>query len=373
MIVGIPKETKADEKRVSLLPVGVHVLVEAGHTVHIEQGAGDGAGVPIEDYVEAGARVADTAAEVYEASDMIVKVKEPQPPELEMIKEDQIVFTFFHFAADVELTRQFADTGAIAIAFETVQDRHGRLPILTPMSEIAGRMSVQEGAKYLESPQGGRGVLLGGLAGVAPADVVIIGAGFVGYNAALIAAGMGASVHLLDIDVEQLRHAEITLPANVSTYMSNAYNLEKLVLGADLLIGAVLLPGAKAPILVSAEMVRMMKRGSVIVDAAIDQGGCVETMKATTHSAPIFMVDDVVHCGIANLPGAVPRTSTMALSNATYPYALSIANAGWEAACRQDEGLARGLNIVHGKVTHRGVSAAADVPFHPLPFQSQHD
>ena len=373
MIVGIPKETKADEKRVSLLPIGVRVLVEAGHTVHVEQGAGDGAGVPTEDYMEVGAFVVDTPAELYANSDMIVKVKEPQPHEFGMIRENQIVFTFFHFAADVELTRAFMDTGAIAIAFETVQDRHGRLPILTPMSEIAGRMSVQEGAKYLESPQGGRGVLLGGLVGVAPADVVIIGAGFVGYNAAQIAAGMGASVHLLDIDVEQLRRAERALPANVSTYMSNAYNLEKLVLGADLVIGAVLLPGAKAPTLVSAEMVHMMKPGSVIVDAAVDQGGCVETMKVTTHSAPTYVVDGVIHCGIANLPGAVPRTSTMALSNATYPYASSIANEGWEAACRQDEGLARGLNIIHGKVTHRGVSAAAGLQFHPWPFETQHD
>lgn len=373
MIVGVPKETKADEKRVGLLPVGAHMLVEAGHTVYVEQGATDGSGVPIEDYMEAGALVVDSAAKVFEASDLIVKVKEPQPHEFGMIKENQIVFTFFHFAADAELTRAFIDTGAIGVAFETVEGRDGRLPILTPMSEIAGRMSIQEGAKYLEAPQGGRGVLLGGLPGVASADVVIIGAGVVGYNAAQIASGMGASVHLLDIDVEQLRRAERTLPANVSTYMSNPYNLGKLVPVADLLVGAVLVPGARAPTLVSAEMVRSMKRGSVIVDTAVDQGGCVETMKATTHSDPTYIVDDVVHCGIANLPGAVPRTATMALCNATYPYIDAIANEGWEAACQQDEGLAHGLNIIHGMVTHPAVAAAADVPFHPLPFATQHE
>ncbi len=373
MIVGVPKETKADEQRVSLLPVGAHMLVEAGHSVYVEQGATDGSGVPVEDYMEAGAFVVDTAAEVFEASDLIIKVKEPQPNELSMIKENQIMFTFFHFAADEKLTRSFIDTGAIGVAFETVEGRDGRLPILAPMSEIAGRMSIQEGAKYLEAPQGGRGVLLGGLPGVSSADVVIIGAGVVGYNAALIAAGMGASVHLLDIEVDQLRLAERTLPANVFTHMSNPYNLQKLVPAADLLVGAVLVPGSKAPTLVSSAMVSNMKRGSVIVDTAVDQGGCVETMKATTHSAPTYVVDDVVHCGIANLPGAVPRTATMALSNATFPYIFALANEGWEAACQQDQGLARGLNVIHGMVTHRGVAIAADVPFHPLPFATQHD
>ena len=323
--------------------------------------------------MEAGAFVVDTAAEVFEASDMIVKVKEPQPHEFSTVKENQVIFTFFHFAADPKLTNAFIDMGAIAVAFETVESRDGRLPILAPMSEITGRMSIQEGAKYLEAPQGGRGVPLGGLPGVASADVVIIGAGVVGSNAALIAAVMGATVHLLDIEVDQLRRAEQFLPANVFTHMSNPYNLQKLVPAADVLVGAVLVPGSKAPILVSSEMIRTMKRGSVIVDTAVGQGGCVETMKVTTHSVPTYVVDDVVHCGIANLPGAVPRTATMALSNATYPYVFALTNDGWETACQRDEGLARGLNIIHGMVTHRGVAVAADVPFHPLPFATQHD
>ena len=278
-----------------------------------------------------------------------------------------MVFTYFHFAASTELTHGFMDTGAIA--YETVRGDDGRLPLLIPMSEIAGRMSVQEGAKYLEKPQGGRGVLLGGLPGVAPADVVILGAGVVGLNAANIAAGMGASVHLVDIDVRPLRHADAVMPANVSTYMSNSYNLERLIPAADLLICAVLVPGARAPRLVTRQMVQSMKAGSVIIDVAVDQGGGVETMR-TTHSEPVFVEEGVLHFGIANLPGGVPRTATIALSNATFPYVLQLANRGWEEACRTDRGLAHGLNIIQGKVTHRGVADATGVDFHPLAFDA---
>ena len=368
MNIGVPRETKDDEKRVGLLPMGAEMLERAGHTVFIEQGASEGALVLDEDYIEAGAVVVDTAQEVFAEADLIVKVKEPQPEEYGLIREDQVIFTFFHFAASKDLTRSFMDTGAVAIAYETVQDGGGNLPLLVPMSEIAGRMAVQEGAKYLEGPQGGRGVLLSGLPGVAPADVVILGAGVVGKNAALIASGMGASVHLLDIDVGQLRHAEQVLPRNVSTYMSNPYNLEKLVAGADLLIGAVLVPGSKAPILVGEDMLKSMKRKAVILDAAVDQGGCVETMRPTTHSDPIYTVDSIVHCGIANLPGGVPRTATMALCNATLLYILAVADWGWETACQKDVGLAHGLNIIHGNVTHSGVADAVGMQFHPLPF-----
>ena len=368
MNVGVPKETKEDEKRVALLPVGAHALVESGHTVFVEQGASTGSGVSDDDYIEAGAIVVDTAAEVFSEAELIVKVKEPTTAELAMVREEHVVFTFFHFAANSELTQGFADTSAVAIAYETVEDEEGNLPLLVPMSEIAGRMAIQEGAKYLEGPQGGRGVLLSGLPGVASGDVVILGAGVVGQNAALIAAGLGASVHLLDIDVEQLRKAERELPANVSTYMSNKYNLDKLVAGADLLIGAVLVTGSTAPVLVTREMLGRMKEGAVIVDAAVDQGGCVETMRPTTHRDPVYFVDGIVHCGIANLPGAVPRTATMALCNATLPYVLDIAAKGWEGASQSDHGLARGINIIHGNLTHKGVAESVGGQFHPLPF-----
>ncbi|MBT4098764.1 MAG: alanine dehydrogenase [Gemmatimonadetes bacterium] len=370
MIVGVPKEIKTDEDRVGLLPVGARTLIEAGHTVLIEAAAGEGAGVPDVDYIEAGASVVATAGEIFAEAELIVKVKEPQTNELGLIREGQIVFTYFHFAASAELTNGFAATNAIAVAYETVTDEEGRLPLLIPMSEIAGRMAVQEGAKYLEKPQGGRGVLLGGLPGVAPADVVIIGAGVVGLNAARIAAGMGASVHLVDVNIHALRHAEAMMPANVSTYMSNSYNLERLVPAADLLICAVLVPGARAPKLVSRQMVQSMKQGAVIVDVAVDQGGGVETMRVTTHSDPVFVEEGVLHCGVANLPGGVPRTATIALNNATFPYVLKLANQGWEEACRTDVGLAHGLNIIRGKVTHRGVAEATGLSFHPLAFDT---
>jgi alanine dehydrogenase len=366
MIVGVPRELKEDEDRVSMLPAGARALIEAGHSVFIEKAASDGAGIPDIDYIEAGAAIVDTAEEIWAEAEMVVKVKEPVPAELGWMREGQVVFTYFHFAASPELTKGFMDTGAVAIAYETVMDGDNRLPLLIPMSEIAGRMAVQEGAKYLEKPQGGRGVLLGGLPGVAPADVVILGAGVVGLNSARIAAGMGASVHLVDIDMRPLRHAEQVMPANVSTYMSNTYNLEKLVPVADLLICAVLVPGAKAPTLVTRHMVSTMKSGSVIVDVAVDQGGGVETMHVTTHRDPVFVEEGVIHCGIANLPGGVPRTATMALCNATFPYVLRLANAGWEEACQADPGLAEGLNIIRGNVTHRAIAEATGVQYHPV-------
>lgn len=364
MIIGVPREVKPYENRVGMLPVGVRTLVERGHRVLIERGASDGAGVPDVDYIEAGAALVEDAATVWGEAELIVKVKEPQPEEMGRIRAEQAVFTYFHFAASTELTQGLVDSGAVAIAYETVEDEDGRLPLLIPMSEIAGRMAVQEGAKYLEKPQGGRGVLLGGLPGVAPADVVILGAGVVGLNAARIAAGMGASVHLVDIDTRPLRHAEQVMPPNVSTYMSNAYNLERLVPAADLLICAVLVPGARAPRLISRQMVAGMKPGAVIVDVAVDQGGAVETMRVTTHADPVFVEEGVLHCGIANLPGGVPRTSTIALNNATLPYVVRLADAGWQEACRRDRGLARGLNVVQGHLVHRAVSEATGLPFH---------
>jgi alanine dehydrogenase len=369
MIIGVPTEIKADEDRVGMLPIGERTLVEAGHTPLVEAGAGEGAGVDDVDYIEAGASLV-TSDEVFAEAYMIVKVKDPQPDELSRIRDGQVVFTYFHFAASSDLTRDFMDTGAIAIAYETVCDDDGHLPLLIPMSEIAGRMAVQEGAKYLEKPQGGRGVLLGGVPGVATADVVILGAGVVGLNSARIAAGMGASVHLVDIDIRALCHAESIMPANVSTYMSNSYNLERLVPAVDLLICAVLVPGARAPRLVTRPMVQSMKTGAVIIDVAVDQGGGVETMRVTTHSNPVFVEEGVLHCGIANLPGSVPRTATIALNNATSPYVLQLANRGWEQACQADQGLAHGLNIIRGKVTHRGVADATGTDFNPLAFDT---
>lgn len=368
MIIGIPKEIKEDERRVALLPVGAQILVRAGHQVLVQNGAGIGAGAADEEYAAVGAELVDTPEEIFARSEMIVKVKEPLAAELKMIRPGQVIFTYFHFAASEALTRRFMETGAIAIAYETVQAADGSLPLLIPMSEIAGRMAVQEGAKYLEAPQGGRGVLLGGLPGVAPADVVILGAGVVGQNAARIAAGMGASVFLLDINLAVMRRLEQIMPANVKTMMSNSYNLEKLVYSADLLIGAVLVPGARTPKLVTREMLRSMKKGAVIVDVAVDQGGCVETTRPTTHHAPTYVVEGILHYGVANMPGAVPRTATIALTNATLPYILELAEKGWKEACQEDPGLARGVNIVEGRIVHRNIASAFGLDCHLLPW-----
>lgn len=362
MIVGVPKEIKADENRVGLLPVGAEALVQGGHRVLVERGAGLSSGAPDEDYLSAGAEIADGPKGVYGQADLIVKVKEPLPDEYPLLRADQILFCYFHFAADEILTRTVRDSGVVALAYETVQMGNGRLPLLIPMSEVAGRMAVQQGAKYLERPQGGRGILLAGVPGVAPADVVVLGGGVVGTNAARIAAGLGANVFVLDIDLDRMRYLDDVMPANVTTLMSNTYNLRKLVASADLVIGAVLRPGAKAPMLVTRQMVREMKEGAVIVDVAIDQGGCVETIHQTTHQNPTFFVDGVCHYGVANIPGAVPRTSTFALTNATLPYVLKLANHGWREACRQNPELGMGLNMVGGKITYQGVADAWGLP-----------
>ncbi|HEX6926347.1 MAG TPA: alanine dehydrogenase, partial [Longimicrobiaceae bacterium] len=339
MKIGVPKEVKVAENRVALVPAGAEVLVQRGSEVLLERGAGVGSGFDDEQYRAAGAEIVDSAEEVWTRSEMILKVKEPTPEEWPFIRPGQLIFTYFHFAADERLTRAIMDSGAVAIAYETVQLDSGDLPLLTPMSEVAGRMAVQAGAKYLERFHGGRGLLLGGVPGVPPADVVILGGGVVGANAARIAAGFGAHVRLLDISLERLRYLADVMPSNVDLIYSNRHNLLEQLAHADLLIGAVLLPGAKAPKLVRAEDLKLMKKGAVIVDVAVDQGGCVETIRPTTHEDPIYEVDGVIHYGVANMPGGVPRTSTLALTNATFPYAAQLARIGWEEACRRDRAL----------------------------------
>jgi alanine dehydrogenase len=358
MIIGVPREIKTNENRVALVPGGAEALVQAGHQVVVETTAGDGSGFQDEAYVTAGARILGSAEEVWQSADMIMKVKEPIAVEWPRMRSDQVIFTYFHFAAAEDLTRAVMASGAVAIAYETVQLPTGELPLLTPMSEVAGRMSIQEGAKYLEKYFGGRGVLLGGVPGVMPAKVVVIGGGIVGSNAARMAAGLGAKVVILDISLNRLRYLADVMPANVTTLYSSRYNILEQIRDADLVIGAVLLPGAKAPNLVRREDLKTMMDGSVIVDVAVDQGGCVETIKPTTHEDPIYIVDGVVHYAVANMPGAVSRTSTLALTNATFPYAVTLANKGWKAACRDDRALALGLNVIGGRVTYPGVAEA---------------
>ena len=358
MIIGVPKEIKKDEYRVALLPVGAETLTKHGHKVLVEKGAGIGSGISDAEYRKASATIVPTAKSIFARSDMIIKVKEPQPREIKMIRKDQIVFTYFHFAASRSLTEGMMRTGAICIAYETMTEEDGTLPLLTPMSEVAGRMAVQEGAKYLERPMEGQGILLGGVPGVAPATVVIIGGGIVGTNSAKMAAGLGANVTILDIDLDRLRYLDDVLPANVSTMMSNPENIRNMVKQADLLIGAVLITGAKAPRLVTRNMLKTMKKGSVIVDVAVDQGGCIETIKPTTHTNPTYIINGVVHYAVANMPGGVPRTSTLVLTNATFPYALRLANEGWRAACKADHSLFLGLNVIEGKCVYPGVAEA---------------
>lgn len=366
MIIGVPKEIKTDEFRVALLPVGAEMLTSNGHAVLIERGAGLESGITDKEYEEAGAKILDTSEEIYGKADLILKVKEPLPSEYNLIRKGQLVFTYFHFAASRELTEAMMRSGCIAIAYETVQKTDGSLPLLTPMSEVAGRMAVQEGAKYLERRMGGRGVLLGGVPGVAPAQVVILGGGVVGTNAAKIAAGMGAKVIILDINLDRLRYLDDVMPKNVTTLVSNPYNIRSAIVDADLLIGAVLIPGFRAPKLVTRKMLRLMKPRSVIIDVAVDQGGCVESIRPTTHRDPIYIVDDVIHYGVANMPGAVPRTSTIALSNATLPYVLQIANKGYLQAIKANPELKRGVNIFEGKITHRGVAEAFNLDYYPI-------
>jgi alanine dehydrogenase len=363
VIVGVPKEIKRDEYRVALLPVGAEELVRAGHRVLVEQGAGLGSGLTDQEYVRAGAELVGSAAEVFAAADMIVKVKEPLETEWPLLRAGQTVFTYFHFAADRRLTEAVLASGATAVAYETLRDEQGRLPLLTPMSEVAGRMSIQEGAKYLERPQMGRGILLGGVPGVAPAHITILGGGIVGANAAKVAAGFGASVGLLDINMDRLRYLDDVMPANVDVLFSDRHTIREQLERADLVIGAVLIPGAKAPRLIDRADLKNMKTGSVIIDVAIDQGGCVGTSRPTTHSEPTYIVDDVVHYCVTNMPGAVGRTSTYALCNVTLPWALVIANRGIERAARELKPLAHAVNIMAGEVTNAAVAKTFDLPY----------
>ena len=358
MIIGVPKEIKTNENRVALVPAGAHALVTAGHKVVVETSAGEGSGFPDSAYSEVGATILPDADAVWKQAEMIMKVKEPIAVEWPRMRKDQLIYTYFHFAAAEELTRAVIDSGSIGLAYETVELPSGELPLLTPMSEVAGRMAVQEGAKYLEKVFGGSGVLLGGVPGVAPAEVVVIGGGVVGINSAKMAAGLGAHVTILDLSLHRLRYLADVLPANVDTMYSNRHNIMDCLRRADLVIGAVLLPGAKAPRLVTRADLKLMKPGSVIVDVAVDQGGCVETTKATTHEQPTYFVDGILHYAVANMPGGVPRTSTLALTNATLPYALKLARDSWQHACREDKALALGLNVVRGKVVYPGVAEA---------------
>lgn len=366
MIIGVPKEIKNNENRVALTPAGVLELKKRGHEVYVQATAGIGSGFADEDYAKAGATILPTIEEVYAIAEMIIKVKEPIEQEYKLIKKDQLLFTYFHFASYEPLTNAMIASGATCLAYETVELPNRSLPLLVPMSEVAGRMSIQEGAKYLEKPMGGRGVLLGGVPGVLPGKVIILGGGVVGTEAAKMAAGMGADVTILDISLPRLRYLDDTLPANVKTLYSNEYNIRELIKTADLIIGAVLIPGAKAPNLITREMLKDMRPGTVLVDVAVDQGGCIETCKPTTHAEPTFVIDDVVHYCVANMPGAVPYTSTLALTNATLPYAIQLADKGWQEACRDNHSLALGLNVVDGKVVYQAVAEAFNLDYTPL-------
>jgi alanine dehydrogenase len=363
MIIGVPKEVKRDEYRVGLLPVGAEELCRAGHRVLFEKGGGLGSGIADEQYARHGAELVDTPAEVYGLSEMIVKVKEPQSAERRLMRRGQIVFCYFHFAADRQLTEEVLGSGATAVAYETLRDDHGRLPLLTPMSEVAGRMSIQQGAKYLERPQMGRGILLGGVPGVEPAHITILGGGVVGANAARIAAGFRANIGLLDVNMDRLRYLDDVMPANVTVLFSDRHTVREQLRRADLVIGAVLVPGARAPRLVEADDLKLMKPGSVIIDVAIDQGGCVATSRPTTHSDPTYLVDDVLHYCVTNMPGAVGRTSTFALCNVTLPWALEIANRGLPAAAAALPPLRRAINLEAGAVTNRAVAETFGMPY----------
>tara|TARA_R110002051_G_scaffold224215_2_gene287386 strand:- start:589 stop:1758 length:1170 start_codon:yes stop_codon:yes gene_type:complete len=358
MRVGIPKEIKNNESRVGMTPAGVFELVKNNHTVYVQSGAGEGSGFLNADYQQVGAIVLDTIGQVYALSDMIVKVKEPIKEEYSLIQKGQIIFTYFHFASSEILTEAMIDRKGVCIAYETVEDEDGTLPLLTPMSEVAGRMAIQQGAKYLEKPEKGRGVLLGGVPGVAPGRVLVLGAGIVGIQAAKMAAGLGAHVTILDVNMKRLRYVNDVMPSHVVTEFSNEFNIRKHIKDHDLIIGGVLLRGAKAPNLITRDMLKDMRPGTVIVDVAVDQGGCVETTRPTTHENPIYIIDDVVHYCVANMPGAVPYTSTMALTNVTLPYVLKLANLGWVEACRTDISLQKGLNIVEGKVIYKEIIEA---------------
>ncbi|WKK83682.2 alanine dehydrogenase [Marivirga arenosa] len=358
MIIGVPKEIKNNENRVALTPAGTQELVKRGHEVYIQTTAGEGSGFLDDDYVASGAQILPDIQSTYAKADMIMKVKEPIEEEYELIKEDQLVFTYFHFAAYEDLTKAMIKSKSICLAYETVERPDKSLPLLVPMSEVAGRMAIQEGAKYLEKPLQGRGILLGGVPGVRPAKVMILGGGVVGTNAAKMAAGMGADVTIMDVNLQRLRYLDDVMPANVNTFMSSEYNIREMLHRVDLIVGAVLIPGGKAPHLVTRDMLKEMRPGTVLVDVAVDQGGCIETCKPTTHQDPTYIIDDVVHYCVANMPGAVPYTSTLALTNATLPYAIQLAEKGWVKACQDNRELALGLNIIKGDVVYDAVADA---------------
>ena len=363
MIIGVPKEIKNNENRVALTPAGVAEFKKHGHRVYVQKSAGENSGFSDKAYAEAGAELLPTIEAVYEIAEMIIKVKEPIASEYPLIRKDQLLFTYFHFASSEPLTSAMMERKAVCLAYETVEKSDHSLPLLVPMSEVAGRMAIQEGAKYLEKPMKGKGILLGGVPGVAPAKVVVLGGGIVGTQAAKMAAGFGAQVTILDVSLPRLRYLSDVMPANVITVMSNHYNVRDAIASADLVIGAVLIPGAKAPHLITRDMLKIMSPGTVVVDVAVDQGGCIETCSPTTHENPTFIIDDIVHYCVANMPGAVPYTSTLALTNATLPYALQLANKGWKKACAENEELKKGLNVAHGKILYKGVADAWNLPF----------
>lgn len=363
MIIGVPKEIKNNENRIGLTPASVQEYVKRGHTVYVQSGGGLGSGFTDEMYQQAGAQMLPTIEDVYATAEMIVKVKEPIAPEYDLIRKDQLLFTYFHFAADEALTKAMIKSESVCLAYETVEKADRSLPLLVPMSEVAGRMATQQGAKYLEKPSGGRGILMGGVPGVMPAKVMILGGGVVGTQAAHMAAGLGADVTIFDISLERLRYLDDIMPQNVTTMMSNEYNIRAMLDKVDLIVGAVLIPGAKAPHLITRDMLKEMRPGTVVVDVAVDQGGCIETCKPTTHAEPTFVIDDVLHYCVANMPGAVPYTSTIALNNATLPYGLQLAEKGWKKACQENKELVPGLNVVKGDVVYKAVSDAFNLPF----------
>lgn len=366
MIIGIPKEIKNNENRVAMTPAGAKELVKRGHQVYVQHTAGMGSGFPDDEYTAAGAAILPTIEDVYSIAEMIIKVKEPIEPEYKLIKEGQLLFTYFHFASYEPLTKAMVESKAVCLAYETVEKTDRSLPLLVPMSEVAGRMAIQKGANYLEKPLKGRGILLGGVPGVLPAKVLILGGGIVGTQAAWMAAGLGADVTIMDVSIPRMRYLADVMPANVKTMMSNEYNVRAMIKDADLIVGAVLIPGAKAPHLITRDMLKIMKPGTVLVDVAVDQGGCIETCKPTTHENPTYIIDDVVHYCVANMPGAVPYTSTLALTNATLPYAIQLADKGWKKAAQDNADLIPGLNVIHGDIVYKAVAEAFDMSYVPV-------
>jgi alanine dehydrogenase len=366
MIIGVPKEIKNNENRVALTPAGAKEMIKRGHTVYIQHTAGEGSGFPDSEYEAAGAKILPTIEATYEIAEMIMKVKEPIESEYKLIKENQLLFTYFHFASYEPLTKAMVASKAVCLAYETVEKADRSLPLLIPMSEVAGRMAIQKGANYLEKPLKGRGILLGGVPGVLPAKVLILGGGIVGTQAAWMAAGLGADVTIMDVSLPRMRYLADVMPANVKTMMSNEYNVRKLIKNHDLIVGAVLIPGAKAPHLITRDMLKEMQPGTVLVDVAVDQGGCIETCRPTTHENPTYIIDDVVHYCVANMPGAVPYTSTLALTNATLPYAMQLADKGWKKAAQENPDLVPGLNVINGEIVYEAVAQAFNMPYTPV-------